>query len=444
MSGGVSRIGRPVSRVVRAVRDKFPLTWLGLLLGGASLGGVFYYGRQRQDLVLYVAGLGLLFLMTLTLLLVTLVTVALRLSWKAVPRSPARVEAGTEMATGFSLPALGWLPFVSIDWQWREPEGVKLAIEARRGRLRERAICRERGEHTRTVRRVVVGDVFGLSWLAVTLEEPTPRVVLPARGRTLSAPLLEAMSGGDMRSHPMGPPDGDLVDMRRYVAGDPMKRILWKTYARTRTLMVRLPERALAPTRRTVAYLVAAEGDEPAAGVARLALESGVLGPDWRFGADGGERDVETVEEALELIVRSRAARPVGGSGLGAFLGRAAQLGAYRCVLFVSPRPGSGPGPGNSRWLEVVEAALRQQQQGGVGQMEIVIGIDGMVDDRRGRGWRRWVLRPLRDEATELAARRGEVERVAARLGAAGARVVLADRNSGRASTLAVRRRQVA
>jgi hypothetical protein len=265
-------------------------------------------------------------------------------------------------------------------------------------------------------------------------------VVLPARGRSLTAPLLEAMSGGDMRSHPAGPPDGDLVDMRRYVAGDPMKRILWKTYARTRALMVRLPERALAPTRRTVAYLVAAEGDEPAAGVARLALESGALGPDWRFCADGGERDVESVEEALELIVRSRAARSEGGLGLAAFLGRAAALGAYRCVLFVSPRP--GPGPGDGRWLEVVEAALRQQA--GVGQMEIIIGIDGVVDERRGRGWRRWVLRPPRDEATELAARRGEVERVAARLGAAGARVVLADRNTGRASTLAVRRRQVA
>ncbi|HEX2572874.1 MAG TPA: hypothetical protein VH877_25205, partial [Polyangia bacterium] len=170
------RIGGPsftVARaVVRAVRDKFPLTWLGLLLAGAALGCVFYYGRQRQDLVLYVAGLGLLFLMALTLLLVTIVTIALRLGWKGAPRPPARVEAGTEMATGFSLPGLGWLPFVSIDWQWREPEGVKLVIEPRRGRLLERAICRERGEHSRTVRRVVVGDVFGLSWLAVTLEEP--------------------------------------------------------------------------------------------------------------------------------------------------------------------------------------------------------------------------------------------------------------------------------
>src|SRR4029079_3371216 len=88
-------------------------------------------------------------------------------------------------------------------------------------------------------------------------------------------------------SHPAGRQDGDLVEMRNYGVGDPMRHILWKTIARTHRPLVRTPERAIAPAPITVAFLVAGAADEPTAATARLYLERGMFGPDFLFAADG-------------------------------------------------------------------------------------------------------------------------------------------------------------
>ena len=66
--------------------------------------------------------------------------------------------------------------------------------------------------------------------------------------------------------------------------GDPLRHILWKTFARTRRLLVRMPERAIAPQPITVAFLVAGEHDEPTASAARLYLERGLVGKFFLLG----------------------------------------------------------------------------------------------------------------------------------------------------------------
>src|SRR5437773_8099985 len=102
--------------------------------------------------------------------------------------------------------------------------------------------------------------------------------ILPWTGGLDHAPMLRSLAGGEEISHPLGELTGDRVDMRRYVAGDPLKLALWKIYARTGVLMVRTPERAIAPTLRVAAYLPSAIGDEPAAAAARVAIQRGLLG----------------------------------------------------------------------------------------------------------------------------------------------------------------------
>src|SRR5207302_1043248 len=87
--------------------------------------------------------------------------------------------------------------------------------------------------------------------------------------------------------HPRGKPDGELIEMRSYAPGDPMRMILWKVYARTGQLLVREPERAVARCQKSLVYFVAGSGDSASAGVARTALETGLFGPDFVFGADG-------------------------------------------------------------------------------------------------------------------------------------------------------------
>ncbi len=415
--------------VLRRAVDLVPFTWLGALVAAGAGLGLWFVGYRHQDLVLYVAGWGVAALLALVLLVVAGTAAALRAGFRARPRPEERVEAGVAVPTGFSLPALGWLPFVALRWEWVEPEGVTVQAVLRRGRLWEQVIHAERGEHRTTVRRVLIEDVFGLLRIGVWLVEPAQRTVLPARGRPPTAPLLQALAGGDNVSHPLGPPDGDLVEMRRYVAGDPIKRVLWKTYARTRTLMVRLPERAVAPTRRTLAYLVAGDGDEPAAALARMALDQGALGAEWRFGADGSSEDATRLADALSLIVKSRAARAKGGQGFAPFLERARDFGAGRCVIFAPARPGP--------WLQVIAEQIKKRPAG----VEVVLGTDGvrLPGPRRAR-------RPLRallvdDGAPPPKNRAEEIDEAVRRLAAAGAAVTVVDRPTGKGYSRVQKRR---
>jgi uncharacterized protein (DUF58 family) len=419
----------------RAALDKFPFTLLGSLLVVAGFLAVRELGQRRQDVVLYVAGLGALAvaLVAALLVLASAVVVAASLRPRSLPAT--RVEAGRIEQTGFSLPGLGWLPLIQLSWSWREPRSVRVEARPVGGRLAEEVVFGERGEYPRVVRRLVVEDALGLARVAFHFTEEGRRTVVPALGRPLSSPLLEAFAGGDAISHPAGPPDGDPIDMRRYALGDPMKRILWKVYARNRTLMVRLPERAVSPTHRTLAYLAAGPGDEAAAAVARMAVESGALGPEWRFSADLPEgiaaSDESDAVRALALIVASRDARDRGGRGLGAFLGRNEAWGG-RCVLFASAREGA--------WTEAVLEEIRRRP----GRIEVVLGVDGVRDGERAGRWKRLFLldEPADPGGTKVASR--ALEALGRRLASAGATVTLVDRPTGKVYARSGRRRRAA
>src|SRR5690606_23791253 len=219
-------------------------------------------------------------------------------------RERRTTETGAMLPTGFGAPSFSLFPLVQIGWTWEEPEDVDVTLVKQRMRLREEARLKHRG-HVRGVRRrIVVQDAFGLARLAIRQTDPVELTVLPHAGKLGEAPLLVSLSGGDERPHPMGIDDGDRVELRRYVPGDPARFIHWKVFGRTRRLMVRMPERALSPARRTVAYQVAGPDDDASAAAARVAIETGTFGSDFRFGADGSGGDTGRVDEAVEMIVR--------------------------------------------------------------------------------------------------------------------------------------------
>ena len=450
-----STLSRGWRRGWRAFADKFPLTLLGLLVGAAAGLALWQLGVKHQDHVLYVATAGVLALLIVLVVAVTVTAVAyhdvLARRLRATSTEPVRLEAGTSIESGFAAPGLAFLPLVSVSWEWAEPTAVLVETHVRHGQLVEEVMFAERGEYPRVVRRVILGDVFGLVRLAFHVVENRPRIVNPALGRPLSTPLLDSFAGGDHLSHPLGPPDGDRLEMRRYAAGDPMKWILWKTYARARQLMVRVPERAISPTRRTLAFLVADHGDEAAAAVARLAVESGALGPDWRFSSDlpasgastapavltvGAGEDAADSRHALALIIRSHATRGHGGEGLTSFLDRQSSFGVGRCVVFAPARRGP--------WVELVEEQIRRQP----GRFEVVLGTDGVQGTgARGRMRRFFLAEALGDvdEAAFLANSRAtsdEIEALSRRLAGSGATVITVDRPTGKAFGRSSRRRR--
>jgi hypothetical protein len=435
----------------RRWRGYFPLTNLGILVLALGGGTFVLFAEPRVDYVLQLASALAVVLVALAVVVVVpgawLVARAYRRATgdagraagdgargAAVVDDPAPgervdLEATRGFATLLELPRFRAFPVLDVDWTWVSPTGFAVRLVPAGPVLREEVSALERAEVDHIERRFTIEDAFGLARVTLHRTERRPVRVTPYVGRLTPAPMLRSQAGGEDLSHPLGSPDGDRVEMRHYVPGDPLRLALWKIYARTGELLVRMPERAVSPSWRIIAYLVAAENDEPAAAAARVAISSGMMGDGWRFSADGAAGGglpavAEDRETALRMIVRSRGARgaQVGdGAGLSAFLDATAGLSRRRLVVFTPATPGP--------WLDRVASAVRSFD----GRATVVVATDRVVDtlptpSRLDRVLRRAADAPLGLADTTLE----HLESVLGALGAAGAEVVAVERPTGR------------
>lgn len=402
-------------RALARLRGLWPLTARGALALAVAGLALWALGQRSLDLVAFVVGLATLLIAGMALAACVAAGLALRRRLLPPPLNRS-LESDVRLPTGFDAPALARLPLVSLGWTWLEPAGIECAPRLRDGRLVEEVKAALRG-HARAVRRrFTVGDVFGLVRVSWERETPAALTILPNPGRLRHVSVVDALAGGEGLPHPSGTPDGDRMDLRRYAPGDSARHILWKVWARTGKLTVRLPERALVPARKTVAYLVTADGDEAAAAAARVALESGSLGSDWAFGCDGAPEPTDDLDAALLAIARSGGLRREGAD-LGAFLEAAWREGAAHCVVFAP----AAPGP----WIRNVQDASRRQR----GRLSFVIAAESVARDQPEPLWRR-LLMDRADPAEATPARAlGDTLRQVAGLGA-GALVV--ERRTGR------------
>ncbi|MCA9538099.1 MAG: DUF58 domain-containing protein [Myxococcales bacterium] len=403
-----------VWRLLRPVRDAVPLTVFGATTLLAAWAVLLFYGRGQADFVLragmYVTGA----VVAASLLSVLLATGALFLRVRRLTTEPVEghVETG-QQREGLRLPRFAWWPLVVIDLSWRTPEGVDVKLAPERGADRERFTPTERGRPIAVVRAFTVRDIFGFAALTFSRRADATLRVAPARAQVdLSAALRHLAADG--HAHPSGELVGDLVEMRRYAPGDPLRLVLWKAYARTRRLLVRMPERAIAPEPSTVAYFVAGPGDEPSASVARAFVEGGLLGPDFTFGADGTEALARTPEAAVEAIIDSVYQRARGGAGLTTFAAQVdpARLGS--CVLFVPTTPGP--------WLTAVAAFAKRAPAPPL----LLLTLDGGFAEKPPR-LRHWLWRAPAEETDDLAGLRSVYDAVRA----LGAPVYVVHRGSG-------------
>jgi len=416
---------RRVWDFARGTAGWVPFSWAGLLVTAGCALALFHYGLKRIDLVLLgvgVVGLGLVVLSLLFTLVAAVVT------WLSVRKQVAgtalRLECGYFAATGFSVPTLWYLPFVHVSWTWLMPQAT-IRLAARRRRMHEEILPRRRITTGTVLRRFEVGDIFGLMRIAFERREERTIRFLPWTGALNQMHVVRGMSGGSDISHPLGPAEGDRYDMRRYAPGDPIRFVLWKIFAKTRDLLIRTPEQAIAPARQTLAYLVAANTDEAAAGAARVAVDVGAFGTEWKFGADGCSDVADSRDHALDILVKSASASAdQSGAGLGGFLSHATKGGLGRAIVFVPPKPGP--------WLKRVIAAAAAKP-GQVGKVEFVVGTDG-IDRAPRRSWlARLALGKRREDPTAPVARTTDAElaTVVRTLGGARLSVLVVDRAAG-------------
>lgn len=393
-----------------------PLTPAGALMLFVGTAAGLLVGVGRRDVVLVTSGLAVGALGLLLLVPVVVATASIRRPRAGRPRTPLVLESGVAQATGFALSLPRLLPLVEVGWSWEEPPGFGVDVERDRAGATERVRPSRRGLHLRVVRRLTVKDALGLTGVSLFRAEETEIRVLPSRGALDQRLLLEALAGGEEHADPRGEPAGDYVEMRQYAPGDSPRLILWKVYARTRKLLVRVPERAVTARPRTCAYLVAGDGDEAAAGLARLLVERDVLGAFWRFGADGSAGYASTLDDALDRVARSGGVPPGRPTGLAPFLAQAELDGFAACLVVVPARPGP--------WVEAVAAATRSPLR-----LRLLTAVDGVPGPRpaAARRLERLLVLPREDEGVPPEA----LALLAARLAGVPLPLTAVDRSSG-------------
>ena len=177
----------------------------------------------------------------------------------------------------------------------------------------------------------------GLSRLRVRRRARQPVVSRPFPGRPVLYEIRELFKPGDRFGVATGRPDGDLVETCGGTPpATPSSGYSGRSTRGPGRCSSGAPEKAVDPTDRTLkAFLVAATGDEPAAGLARLALEHGLLGREVVFSADGALEPARITAEGVDQIVRSVRFRETGGADLGP-IPRPCEGGRGRGVRFCS------------------------------------------------------------------------------------------------------------
>lgn len=398
------------------VRDRFPLTAAGVIVVAASGWTLWRDGVGHQDLILGL--LGAVGLVAVGVALPAVAGMALWLRYGASqPARPLQLEDQIPFLSSYSAPDPWWLAFVDVSWSWVAPD-ASVEVTSAAGRRLERVRPRRRGEFAAVSRRYVVGDLLGLCRVRFERVEGCGCAITPSTGRLENVDAVAGMRGGDGLSHPEGTPDGDPLDLRAYAQGDSIRMVLWKVYARSRTLVVRTPERALSPYDETRAYLVIGDGDDAAAGAVRVATRHAGLGARWMFAVDGmaGEARDPAAAERL-LVLSGTVSVAAGGEGLATFLRSAAGAPGQRAMVFVPGRPGP--------WLERARGALSSSPVP-VDLLVSVDGVRGVIGDARS-----WWREPVRT-GPPAQPTRDELMGVIKALGPFAARVVVVDRQAGK------------
>lgn len=294
------------------------LAWLGLgwtragwVLGLSLLGFFWVWGLGRDDQVLRAAAaVGALALAgAWSWALLGAARLRRWVDRAAAPEGPVELVAGGPARVLLAAPgrlSFGWWVSVKV----RHPEAVAVRwTEAQgRGAVGVEGARRGTAEAVELVFRVE--DGLGLAGFSFARRRPCPVRVAPWTGALQAAHLAALLEEEDARYDPDALPRGEASDMRLYQPGDPLRRALWKTYARTGRLMIRVPERARAPVRDWAILFVPGEQDEAGAAWVwaqwRAPSRPGAV-PKW--GVVGAEAALPTRPAARHAVLESAETR---------------------------------------------------------------------------------------------------------------------------------------
>ena len=262
-------------------------------------------------------------------------------------------EVGGHIESQYAIFSPFFLPFVTIETDL-EQQSFKRHTQMRLVWEKEWLEPIERGRFHKIRRNIKVKDIFGLTAISFFVTQNADLEILPAS----SHPQIRAFqtrTTGDGYSHPQGDPKGELIEMRRYQAGDPLRLVLWKVFARSRKLVVRSPEPAIVEQNDMFVYFVSGLDDEASASMARALL--GAYQDEANnlcFAADGAKRIVKDASSGLSDIIDSVEHKSRGAEDLLAVAPLVTSEAMKNCFLLVPPKLG--------KWLEVIKNFVAQYQ----------------------------------------------------------------------------------
>lgn len=400
----------------------FPLSLSGILLVVGFYISYTYYGGVEKDYFLTVVGFAGLCIASIAIIFST--NIAIFLWWKL---KKLDMLEGTLLLEGhprrspFKLPIFWWVPFIDIRWELNNfgifCDGNEEVLTPNR-----------RGEWDVLDRRFVVRDIFGFTSITFVIPQKCELQVLPDQGRFNKPLSVNSLLSGSDISHPLGKPIGDRMDIRNYTHGDPVRYILWKTYARTGQLVVRTPERALQPSPKMISYLVVGDGDCPAAGIMWALVESKMLGKEWEVAADGFSSGVTEIDDAKNIIIASANSEVTQAKGLQTYMKNTknnSSSGSQSLLLFVPPI--------DNGWVQnIIELQLATSAT-------IIICVDGI--ERRSFIKNTFFSRQISNSPTNYTSEKSRdahntttsknIHQISTRLTSAGMTVLIADRRLG-------------
>lgn len=403
--------GTKLVRFAKRIFEMVPLSFEGAIAIPLLIWVAVELGINRQDRVvlsLAIIGLGWI---CLAMLLATAAAISVWLWASHSASKSASLVVGESAFTGLRLSRFPWGIGLQINAEWVNAADVVVSLVPDGMSFFERVIPKSRTVLERIDRRIHITDQFGFASVSVRVVTDQHLVVLPDVVSLYEQPQVAVEYPMDVVPHWTGQAEGDLADYRRYAAGDPLKRIVWKAYARTRQVIVRTPEKAETPANKVHVYFVSGPGDEATATVARGWLECH-SSDEFLFAADGTIVPVSTVSESLESLARSASFRDRGAIDLETFLkATAAQRAGF--VLFLPAQPGP--------WMGHVMRHLASSH----GSCQLIIGLD--TDDDRSPSFACRLLQKRRTTSNG----KNHIREVCERMKATGAAVCVIDRHTG-------------
>ncbi len=357
-----------------------PFSWLGLILLGIDLALWKYYVSGHQDFVILVLSVGIALLMSISLIQIVIAIILFFFQYRQTHHLQSIYGiTGQSFWTGYALKRLILLPSIEYRVTWLNPQYIVASFSQKGSKNYEYVFATRRIDYHQVTRRIYLEDMLGLVkfYYDFTLQQKLE--ILPNTQDISPHQTLQLFTMGDEISHPSGEPVGDYLEMRRYHPGDSINRILWKVYARSKKLLVRTPERAIAHRKKTYAYFISNPQDEPSAQSAWFSLEKGLLGEQYFFATDAHGLPTDLKSEALSQVLAS-AQSEHDPQWMEQFFFANPETKNCNCVIFAPPTKGE--------WINVVKRLAQHNSQG----VYVLMSIANYHDQAKQNKFKQWFV----------------------------------------------------